>query len=448
MYKIGDYIYDSDRLIVYKDDVSKEEIEIINDIVEKDDVDKAARTGLMSLNADEMSMDKITINEIGICLTYNCNLRCTYCGFSSTNENEDTLKISDVEACIKDIILKYTIKKLITGKSDPLHVYFTGGGEPTYNWKLFQETVLLIKRQCIRNNVPVEIQMTTNGMLTDEQIDFISHNFDGLTVSYDGIESTHNRNRVSPTCRNTNLIVEHTIEEIARRGVPLTIRTTIWQQDYCRMKEMYHHIFSLVSKEDDVDWSIYPTLFEGRAREHINGKEEMTYKGFLRNYIDLIEYVILEEGERRAKAISASILNNNISKIFCGAYKKENLWLLPNKKIVTCIEPKDEMVCVGEISNGKVKYQAKYQDKLLKIAQTKYLECRECIAYRFCKGGCPVWHLRDSSKHYQAPECLLQKEYWEYILEAVVSGKYSFGWQVEKMDIPDVQHDVYKLIHE
>ncbi len=160
MHKIGNYVFDSDRLIIYKDDIDEQTISIINETFPADENYEKVFSRLKELNAEKMKMDKITVSDAGICLTYNCNLRCTYCGYSSSNNSNDKLKQSDIEVFIKDIIKKRTIKKLITKKDEPLVISFTGGGEPTYEWDLLQNVIFFIKSQCEDNNIPLYLKMT------------------------------------------------------------------------------------------------------------------------------------------------------------------------------------------------------------------------------------------------------------------------------------------------
>ena len=91
MHTIGNYVFDSSRLIIYKSDIHKETVDIINAAFPNDPDYKSVLSDLTKVNPDEMHMDKIAINNIGICLTYNCNLRCNYCGYSSAEQDKNTL---------------------------------------------------------------------------------------------------------------------------------------------------------------------------------------------------------------------------------------------------------------------------------------------------------------------------------------------------------------------
>lgn len=448
MYFFNGYIFDSNRLLIYKVDSNSSMIDLINSSY--DNEYKASKPQeLFQVNPDKMHMNRIAINQAGICLTYNCNLRCRYCGYSSNEQDTNKLQLDDIKLFIKDIIMRRTIKKLITKKDEPLEIDFTGGGEPTYEWNLFEQSVQFIRHQCAENNIPLTLKLTTNGILSNEQIDFISHNFNHIMVSYDGIPETQNRNRISPYRSNTSAIVENSIRQIVAQGVPLTIRSTIWQDDFDRMIEMYHHIFSLTASKGVVTWSIYPVLYEGRAVSRIRKQEETTYGDFFNNYIKLVNYIISKEGEEKLKTIDVQLFNNNICGIFCGAYRINQPWLLPNRSIVTCIESKEDKVAIGEIRGGKLEYYENYQDCLLKIIQKKYTECQNCIAYGICKGGCPIWHLRVDNKIREPLECCLQKEYWKYVINALIVGEYSLGWKLERITLPNVgEKEIYKVTKE
>lgn len=448
MYYFDGYIFDSNRLLIYSADANSE---IVDTISSAYDIEYTTSNPheFLHCDPDKMHMNRIALDRIGICLTYNCNFRCRYCGYSSDEQNTSKLELDDISAFIKDTLIRRTIKKLITKQDEPLVVEFTGGGEPTYDWELFAESVQLIKHECTENNIPVSLHLTTNGMLSNQQIDFISDHFNNVMVSYDGMPQIQNKNRISPYKSKTNELVENTIHLLSVRGIPLTIRSTIWQDDFNKMIEMYNHVFSLVVSRNKVTWSIYPVLFEGRAVVHIRHQENIIYKDFLTNYVVLVQHIISKEGEESLKTIDVPLFDNNVCDFFCGAHQVNQPWLLPDKSIVTCIESKEDKVVIGQVCKKNVDYYENYQDFLLKITQSKYVQCRDCIAYATCKGGCPIWHLRVDSDILEPLECSLQKEYWKYVVTALIAGEYSFGWRLEKIVLAGIQdREIYKVVKE
>lgn len=444
MHHFNGYIFDSGRQLLYNDNIPAEVINIIN--ANYDNTNNTPKPYDLQLNSDAMNMDQIAIDKAGVCLTYNCNLRCRYCGYSSDEGSSHRIDFADVKLFIKDIVLRRTIKKILSRSDDPLEIDFTGGGEPTYDWELFEKTILFVKKICLDNRIPLHLNLTTNGIISEQQIDFISVNFDHVMISYDGLPETQNKNRISPYKKATSPTVENTICRLANNGMPITIRSTIWQSDFDKMKEMFNYVFSLVQAESAVTWSLYPVLFEGRAVTHIKKQEDTTYGRFLEKYLELVDYITVHHGIDYLKHIEVPLFNNSMCELFCGAHRVNQPWLLPDKSIVTCIESKEDKTVIGKISDGTVQYYENYQDQLLKITQKKYNECQECIAYCICKGGCPIWHLRVDADIQEPLECCLQKEYWKYVLNSLVTGGPSLGWKLQKIAIPEAQDwEVFKV---
>lgn len=355
------------------------------------------------------------------------------------------LQFEDVKVFIRDIVRRRTIKKLITQKDDPLEIELTGGGEPTYNWELFCESIRFIKGLCKENRIPVQLRLTTNGMISEDQADFIAANIDNTMISYDGLPDIQSKNRFSPYEKASSEKVERTIRRLAASGAPMVIRSTIWPDDLDSITDMYYHVRNLVAPRKDVVWSIYPVLFEGRAIKRIQHQGKAVYERFFTKCLELAKDMSNQDG----LLIDISLLNNSVYPFFCGAHKAMKPWLLPDKSIATCIESKEDKTYIGKIEDGSVQYFTHYQDPLLKIAQKKYYECQDCIAYSTCKGGCPIWHLRVNDKIQEPLECSLQKKYWNYVVHALISGEYSMGWKLEKINLPEANRfDCFKVIKE
>lgn len=442
MHYINEFLFDSARLLLFRDTVSED---TILNVTREYDRDASAQPLDLQFNADEMSMDTFALSSAGICLSFNCNLRCRYCGYSSEENDPNMLQFEDVKVFIRDIVRRRTIKKLITQKDDPLEIELTGGGEPTYNWELFCESIRFIKGLCKENRIPVQLRLTTNGMISENQADFVAANIDHTMISYDGLPDIQSRNRFSPYEKASNEKVEQTIRRLAANGASMVIRSTIWQDDLNRITDMYYHVRNLVAPRKDVVWSIYPVLFEGRAIKHIQHQGNAACEHFFTKCLGLMK----DMSNQDDLLIDISLLNNGVYPFFCGAHKATKPWLLPDKSIATCIESKEYKTYIGKIENGFVQYFTHYQDPLLSIAQKKYYECQDCIAYSTCKGGCPIWHFRVDDKIREPLECSLQKKYWSYVVHALTSGEYSMGWKLEKIDSSEANGlDCFKVVKE
>lgn len=122
MNMLNGYNFDSERLIVYDSSLADDEIAVINKHISKDSNEKLFEDSLLKYN-QEAELFRVAVSAFGICTTYKCNLRCAYCGYSSTEKEERELSIHDVKEFVKDLVKKFKIQLMATGKIKPLIIY-------------------------------------------------------------------------------------------------------------------------------------------------------------------------------------------------------------------------------------------------------------------------------------------------------------------------------------
>lgn len=105
-------------------------------------------------------------------------------------------------------------------------------------------------------------------------------------------------------------------------------------------------------------------------------------------------------------------------------------WLMPDRTIISCIEAEQFGTVVGKFENEHVILLDNYQDNLVAIVRDSIVECKDCIAFRFCKGACPLDCIRDKAynTNYHNYKCNMIKAYWQYVLVNILNGKECFGW--------------------
>ena len=445
MHKIKNYIFDPNRLIFYKNGIDSNLKSKINILIEDNSRFELLQQNLRDYNPSAVKSKGLLPSSGGICLTYNCQLRCNYCSFSSEEDSTLVLDEKDIELYTDYLIKNIYIKKLTTGKKSKLHVYFSGGGEPTYNWSLFTRAVNIIREKCNRNNVEYELELTTNGMLNDMQTGFIIDNFTGVMVSFDGIPIIQNANRKTNKDKNTGKIVTQTINAFDKADISLSIRTTLWQYDFKYMNDMASYIYD--NYKNFSQWSLMPILATGRATDNLKDDylSNIEYN-FARYYFNIIAMVEKNYGKNN---ITSPLFSNQFSEIFCGQMNVESLWLMPGAKMITCLESKEYSSVFAEIVDGKLKLNEEFKSPILKKYIEKFSECKDCIAYRFCRGGCPLKFLRDENTSIKSAdwECKMIKNYWKHIFENILDGKSYLGWSLKKISIEELPNsEIYSLI--
>ncbi|MDR0306216.1 MAG: hypothetical protein LBI42_05170 [Chitinispirillales bacterium] len=446
MFSVGQYIYDPERLIFYQNGYGSHTIQKIHSCIEPNDNYESLHEKLNAYNADEIQIKPGALNRAGICLTNNCNFRCNYCSASSVEGHKESLTIEDVMAFVTDVMKRYTINKLLGNAEEPLSLYFTGGGEPAYDWDLFTNSVVQIRQKSSDNNIPLILGITTNGLLDESQRVFIADNFDSVMVSYDGMPEIQDRNRKSVHDSRHSESVEESIRFFSKAQIHLSIRTTVWQSDFCRLKEMADYIFGNFGI--GMEWSILPVIPTGRAMNRVQKEhEKLRESDFLAPYLDTVEYAKSKYG---AVNIGTPVFQDIVNAFYCGAISIYCTcpWLMPDRTIITCIESCDVKTVIGKVEGNEVVYFEKCPDPLFKVYQKQFDECRKCIAYRFCKGGCPVRQLMNGNVKTMMDdwECVMIQNYWMNIFQNVLDGKEYLGWRGSSVEIDGLEDvEVLKL---
>ena len=168
--------------------------------------------------SESISLENMLPYKCGLNLTNLCQLRCNYCSYCTGEKSFENAKIENVCAFLRFIIDNFVYRKKLGINTDNPTIYFAGGGEPTYNWSLLKKSVEYIKDYTLQKNVKYKLGITTNGMITETQIDYIIQNFDTILVSYDGISEIQNKNRATAVKSNSSKVVESTIKYLDEKN--------------------------------------------------------------------------------------------------------------------------------------------------------------------------------------------------------------------------------------
>ena len=441
------YLYDPCTLSITDGRMDENKFWNLVSMIEKND--RVANDILTQLDPNCVNRCINTINEINICPTYNCNFRCLYCDASSVEGSNLVLSIEDIQGFVRDAIKRWKMGRIINKNKEKLKINFSGGGEPTYNWQLFVETVLMISDLCKKNDVTYSFGLTSNGSLSNEQLSFISEHFDTAMISYDGLPEIQRRNRHSPHIVDTNQSAVNSIKYLTNRNTVVTVRTTIWQDDIHLLRQMADYIFSSI--DENVIWSIRPAISAGRAFYYISSnKKGMIKENFLTYYLDVVNYVKINYPQ---STVSTPFFPNDINDFPCGEISLfcDSPCLMPDGKIITCMESNNTFTEIGFVKQGHAVYYDQFKDQLLENCQKQIVNCQNCLAYNFCKGGCPIRNIisEQTDTTIRDWECDMIKEYFKFVLTTIANGTRVFGWYAEPVYINGkrVEH-IYKIRHQ
>ena len=132
------------------------------------------------------------IQQVILCITENCNLRCRYCVYSGSYKGyrgHSPIHMSEPTALKA---LSFFLRH--SGLEPAGHVSFYGG-EPLLHFDLVRTCVAYCNSA--HNGKKIQFNLTTNGtLLNDSTMDFlVAHDF-GVRVSLDGPAAIHDANRI------------------------------------------------------------------------------------------------------------------------------------------------------------------------------------------------------------------------------------------------------------
>ena len=305
--------------------------------------------------------------EYIIHLTEKCNLNCTYCYEKKRNRNisfEDIKELVDYEISQKQ---KYSI------------IIFYGG-EPLLQKNLIKDTIAYINSK--KAETTFYYGITTNGILLDE--DFIKYmkenKFVNIAYSIDGMESTHDLNRLTIDKKGTFAIVEKNAKILLKTFDAVTAMSVITKNNLRKLSENVAYLINLGFKcinllfDYSQDWQDEDL---NEIRKQYAKITEIYANEILQEHdieIPLIDDKIKTYIEDKYDCNENCILGTKIINVGTDGNFYPCMQLTYNKKFV--------------IGNCKDGIDIKARMQLIKSSQKENAICKKCIIRKRCKHMC------------------------------------------------------------
>ncbi|HUF20229.1 MAG TPA: quinohemoprotein amine dehydrogenase maturation protein [Burkholderiales bacterium] len=196
--------------------------------------------GLTVTNPVHGPVEKFPLNTLVLNVNTGCNLSCTYCYKEDLDKPSDGKKMSFDTA-------RASIEMLLAESPDEKRyniVFF--GGEPLSNLPLIREVVGYCEPRFAELGKKVDFTMTTNAtMLTGDTIEWLNAHRFGISISMDGPQAIHDRNRVTVGGRGTYRTVRRKAELLLSLydARPVGARVTLTRGTTC-VEEIWDHLFN------------------------------------------------------------------------------------------------------------------------------------------------------------------------------------------------------------
>lgn len=169
-----------------------------------------------------------------------CNLSCTYCYKEDLDKPSAGKKMSFETA-------RDSVEMLLRESPDePRYTVVFFGGEPLSNLALIKEVVAYCEARFAELGKKVDFVMTTNAtLLSDKTIDWLDAHRFGLSISIDGPEAIHDRNRLTVGGQGTYQTVRSKAERLLSRfkARPVGARVTL-THGTTEIEKIWDHLFN------------------------------------------------------------------------------------------------------------------------------------------------------------------------------------------------------------
>ena len=324
-------------------------------------------------------------------VTGNCNLRCNYC-ISNFNKNNNISAMNidtATQFCTKveDYINKYI-------SSEPQIVIEFSGGEPMLNFEIIK---FIIKRLSRFSSVSYVIQ--TNGtMINSKSIEFFKEYENvNIAISLDGINLTHNINRVDKSGQNIYERVLSNLREIHESGVKYNVVSVIHEDNIQDLEE----IVCEFNKQGIKDFSLLPLLdFDPENKHKLLKSSELFAQKLWELNLNLLEKYYFNKNKtisQRDIGLCFYYLvqpNRNFmcNRNPCGA-GINIVSISPTGDVYPCYGfqcMKDFLL--GNINDSDFDFNDIQENQvvdILKKRRDSIKDCKECNYSTWCYGGCP-----------------------------------------------------------
>jgi len=336
--------------------------------------------------------------HVSLALSLGCTMRCGYC---------------HADAGIAGAVLPWNIaKKAIDiaysnaqDSNEDFLMSFSGGGEPTYEWKLFKRCVEYFHTLPPLNGPKRFLTMATNGYYSRKKAEFVMEHFSGVSLSMDGPPEFHDLQRRAPNDTGTFDVVFENAKHWFKNEFPFSLRATISDRSVHSMDDIvlfFHHHFP------GRTIGLEPLTPFGRGQD--SDFTTPSSNDYIRNFTEIIDL-----GTR----LGIDVINSGTIKIeglrpqFCKSIGLPGMVVTPDGFLAACERdnvPRE--FYYGQWNDQRQDFDIDLNkvNDLRKFNASSIPECEHCFFKWHCAGDC--LHLRLSG----LSRCEVNRELLRYVL--------------------------------
>jgi uncharacterized protein len=262
-------------------------------------------------------------------------------------------------------------------------VCYHGGGEPTVNWAVMVGSHAHGRRRSRELGLSMGSTAATNGVLSHDQIDWMVANLDGVSLSFDGLPSAHDRHRLTMYGKPSSRRVMQTMERFDRASFRYGVRVTVTHDN---IPTLPASIAFLLERFRPSRVQVEPAYQLGRWQ----GAPSAETAAFVDAFRAARDIAATHGTELHYSAARVDTLTNH----FCGV-SQDTFALSPDGNVSACYEAFSEDDRDADIffygrpaEGGSWEFDAQRVAQLRALSVENREYCRGCFARWHCAGDC------------------------------------------------------------
>ena len=346
-------------------------------------------------------------------------MRCIYCyaaeaegGHDKRDRHKNRVSASAVKRAAEFVARNCAEKNM------PFRIVVHGGGEPSVHWDLVKQIEKITRAISKQFRIPWWGYIATNGILSDDQVNWLIDHFDLIGISCDGPPDIQNFQRPGAEGYISSGFVEHTTNLLHKKGKQYIVRTTITPQTADRQLE----IFKYLNEKLGAKQIRFEPVYQIRGQGLLRFKPE--HAGlFVENFIKARN----EAQSRDCQLTYSGIQIDNVHGTYCDVLRNV-LHLLPDGSISNCFfsingdQNYNSQLNIGrydEDEDSIIFNQTSLRSLKQKLSYIP-IRCRQCVNIYHCSRECPekclITQMSTEQKQKPGFRCLVNRKLAEILI--------------------------------